>query len=496
MKKLIVILFAAVFAVSAEAAVRRLPALTVAEGENATIDAKGVVSLSSGNTSLAVVTPPDGGSAMVSGIRLGETDITYSDARGPYAVRPVIVVPTYWSMLQKFFQDDPEVNLGVVGDKVVISGQTANVDTLRKLDEARRLDPQRLVVQVNYAAEALGVLVTEYLDTLGVSNVSVKVMGRDVCLTGRMFDKQSIARVDTRVKEFLKDFPGVTVNSDGLRVYKQKILISIEFLSYDINRARNLGIKWPDSISAEFSGGFDYAWNTGGGSSDGGSSGGGGTTGGGTSSSSSSSGGGETRSSNAKVGVSGVKATINMMKQNRVARKLYSTQLSTQSGEPAVFQSGGTIHKVQDSGMSSTTTKEIEYGFIIKTTPVIIDPNTVNLDFELDHKTPINLSESNSRTDLNVERYQTKSKYVVRPGESIVLSGFNKNTEDVTRNGMPFLSKLPFIGKIFFGNTGRNANDVEMILVVTIDWSYEDETKHSQEMREKLMARPVDVEMP
>ena len=483
--KLILALVALAALTGAEAAsLRRLPAVTVAEGETALLDGLNAVGLSSANTAVATVTPPDGNKSTVSGVRLGETEITYTDERGPFAVRSVRTVPTYWAMLQKFFEDDPEVTLGVIGDTVVIAGQTANVDTLRRLDEARRMDQQRLVVQVNYSGSALAVLVTDFLGAAGISNITVQVIGREVCLAGRMYDRQSIDRVTTRVRDFLKDFKGVSVNADGLKIYKQKIIIDIELLSYNVQRARNLGLEPPSAITASMNGELLNYENT---LPHGGGGGGEGGEGGGESS-------GEKLTVKLPLKVDGLQTTIRMLKQNQAAKKLYSTQLSTQSGEPAVFQSGGTMHKVFDANQNSTTTKEIDYGFLIKTTPVIIDPWTVNLDFELDHKVPRNEA---TQEEFDLERYQTKSKYIVRPGESIVLSGFKQTKDSMTKTGWPILSRIPFIGKILFGARNASLDDTDILLVVTINWALENDAAEAVRRRDDMRNRDVStIEMP
>ena len=474
----ILLLALAASAVAGAASLRRLPSVVVAEGETASLDGQNAVGLQCANTAIASVTPPDGNKAILSGVRLGHTEITYLDERGPFAVRPVMVVPTYWEMLQKFFEDDPEVTIGIVGDKIVVAGQTANVDTLRKLDEARRFDADRLIVQVTYSETALSVLVKDFLDSIGQSGIDVKVLGREVCLTGRMFDRPSIVRVEERVRNFLKDFPGVSVNIDGLRIYKQKIIIDIELLSYNVKKARNLGVQTPGAVSVGL--GETMTWDPTGS-----------FAGKGVRTFSGSVGG----SSDKGDSTSQAKAAINMLKQNQAAKKLYSTQLSTQSGEEAVFQSGGTIHKVMEANQNSTTTKEIEYGFIIKTTPTIIDMNTVNLEFELDHKTP-RAESTTSTQDLDIERYQTRSKYVVRPGETIILSGFKQTKSDVTKSGTPLLSRIPFIGKALFGNRSGVNDDTDMLLVVTIDWALENEAPEAIRRRDELRDRSVEIEMP
>ena len=186
----------------------------------------------------------------------------------------------------------------------------------------------------------------------------------------------------------------------------------------------------------------------------------------------------------------GLSARINTLKQNEVAKQLYATTLSTQSGEPAEFQSGGTLYK-ETSDLYKTGITEIEYGYIIKARPTILDGDTVNLEFDLDLRTPIN---DNTTGDTDVSRYQTKSKYIVCPGESILLSGFNHWTEGGSKRGLPFLSTIPFIGGLF-GSEGQDNSSREILLVVTVDWAVED-TEGVRAKADALRGRPVEVPMP
>ena len=531
----IAVLFAA-FAADA-AVVRKLPDMTVVESETVATDALKATSVRSSNDSVFMAALRESGEAVVSGVRLGEAVLSYVDERGVYAARTVTVVPSYWDVLRGMFSEDPEITIAVIGDKVVVSGSTANVDTLRRVETARALDATRIVAQVSYSTAQVGELVKDFLARSAITNIGVNVVGREVCLSGRMYDTQSIEQLKKRVEGFVRDFPGITVNTDDLRIYKQQILISIEFVAYNDNMTRNLGFSGPEAItaSADWNFGYSHSKNTGGSSSWGrtreakgnGSSKSGfdrssaekrtvapgkdettfddsRTTTGNDSLESSvvrtltgdSKKNGDWKhawSGGANVKVDGVKATVNLLKKSGAARTVYSTTLSTQSGIEAEFQNGGTIHRSTTPGMgSSGDMVSIEYGYIIKTTPLIIDDNTVNLDFTLDNKQPI----SRDSADIEISRYQTKSKYLVRPGESIMLSGYKYNHESEDKKGTPWLSRIPWIGERLFGNTNDEIKMHEMLLVVTVNWAVDEASEGVAARVNEMKERKVEVEMP
>ena len=503
---------------------RKLPAMTVVENETVSVDAMNATDVRSANQAIFSAALRESGEAVVTGARLGEAKLMYVDGRGVFASRPVLVVPPYWDIIRRMFSEDPEIMIDIVGDKVVVDGATANVETLRRVGQAKELDPSRIVAQVTYSAAQVGELVSDFLNRAGATNISARVIGHEVCLSGSMYDAQSIEQLRKRVETFLKDFPGLSVNTDDLKVFKQKILINIEFLSFNDTIARNLGFSGPESITASLSWDIshDYGYKRGlthkstttGGhtfvpastsTSEGGEGGGGGKTTTTPAHTDPKDTLERTRdferaltqglTSSAKVGVTGVQATINLLKRNGAAKTLYMTTLSTQSGIEAEFQNGGTIYRTPPAGIASSgDVREIDYGYIIKTTPYIIDANTINLEFNLDNKQDV--STGSAYDDLRLSRYQTKSKYLVRPGESIALSAYDYTTESETKKGTPWLSNIPFIGEYLFGNTEDSSKRTKMLLVVTVNWSVEGDSEETRKAADELRDRKVEVEMP
>ena len=536
--KSIALMLAAVAALSASAAVRKLQEITVCEGTQMTLRGENATGIRSGDAAVATATLRNN-EVSLSAVQVGRTELSFIDDRGVFASARVTVVPAYWAILEKLLADDPDVTVEIVGGKVVLSGSTANSETLRRVRDAKELDPERILSQVSYSSEALEVNVRGFLDRIGCSNITATVVGREVCLSGRVFDKDSAQILGERVRSFLSDFPLVNVNTSDLKVYRQKIFISIEFIDWDDNRARDLGIKAPDAISAFASFTHGLSWDgsdtdsnsssrnlsgnssllstltSSSSSSSTTSSSSGSSAGPSVSSDSSSSSassrygtgggsfdGGRTRGSgssshfgyqgDANLGIREFDVKLNMLKQNGVAKKTYGTTLSTQSGEEVKFQNGGTHYMKTMGNFSSGDVKKIDWGYNITARPVIVDEETVNLDFNLEYSEDLGVIRESG--DYDITKYQTKSRYVVRPGESIVLSGFNKTDEAENKDGIPFLSRIPGM-QWLFGETKTRHEKQEKLLVVTIDWQIEDSEGALKRLR-GLKEREVSVEMP
>ena len=506
-----VCILAAVMTLSVPAAgLRRLPPVTVVEGASVDVSTENAVSVKSSNTAIATVSLPNGGASIVSGLKLGTSELVLNDQRGPFAALTVTVVPSYWDTIQKFFEDDPEVTVSVSGDKVIVSGRTSSHETIRRVEQSKTFDPARIISQVTYSAPAVGQILESYLHHIGYSNVTVSTVGNEVCLSGRLFDRQAITNVQRRAGEFLSDFPGIGVNTDALKLFNQRIILDVELIQYDVTMAENLGIQWPTAISA--TGSFNYDWNVNRNHTENGEH----TL---NDSRTSSTGGEKPTSSSTlnevfngansvargdewKMGmgarVDGVKMTVNLLKQNGASKTLYKTSIATQSGEEAKFQNGGTIHRNTQGTFSGGDLKEIEYGFIITALPKIVDERMLTLVVDLDNKQPINYTpgSSSENTDITVARYQTRSQYMVRPGETILVSGFNRLDEADTKQGLPWLCRIPLIGSWLFGNTQTRNNTSEVVLVVTVNWALEKEDRDSMKRLDDIRGRKAEIGMP
>lgn len=522
---------------SAAAAAKRLPEAQVVEGGALEVRGENATEVKVSNGLVATATLRENEVTLV-GASIGTAELAFVDDRGTFAVMPVKVVPKYWDVLQKLLSDDPDVVVEIVGGKIVLVGATANGETLRTLAEVRRLDPERIISHVTYSAEALTVIVREFLDRIGSTNVAVTVCGREVSLAGSLFDKAAAKALGERVRKLLAEFPGVTVNVDSLTVRRQKILINIQFVDWDDTRARDLGLRGPDSLTAflNFEHGFDWngsdsSANNRSSTRDFGGNGSSGSSASGSWSSSSQSGSDSSQSASSSsrsgsgyshrssdlfqstqagrggtfeslatdayeghlgFGVEKVEVKLNMMKKNGVAKKTYGTTLATQSGEEVKFQNGGTHYMKTGGNFSNGDVRNIEWGYNITAKPVILDDSTVNLDFNLEYSDRVD--PGHETEDYDVVKYQTKSRYMMRPGESIVLSGFNKSAEAEAKHGIPFLSKIPGMTWLF-GETIGDDDRQEKLLVVTVDWLLEDSDgalRRIQEMKD----RKVSVEMP
>ena len=80
-----------------------------------------------------------------------------------------------------------------------------------------------------------------------------------------------------------------------------------------------------------------------------------------------------------------------------------------------------------------------------------------------------------------------KSTIVVQNGETIPLTGFIRENEDLTRNRVPLLGSIPGVG-ILFGNTSKSNNRTELIVLITphVVTTTDERAAAAEELKAKL----------
>ena len=104
MRKLTLLAVAGAVLAANAAVVRKMPDMTVVEGEMVATDSMKATAVRSSNAAVFSAALRESGEAIVSGTRLGEAELSYVDERGVFASRPVMVVPSIGQALTELFQ--------------------------------------------------------------------------------------------------------------------------------------------------------------------------------------------------------------------------------------------------------------------------------------------------------------------------------------------------------------------------------------------------------
>ena len=191
---------------------------------------------------------------------------------------------------------------------------------------------------------------------------------------------------------------------------QQMVEISVEITEINENKSLELGIKWPDELSAAESSIPSLI------------------------------------ESGSWQRLTEFTATLKALETNGAAKILSKPKLITKSGTTAKFIVGGEFPIVATAiGTSSVEWKE--YGIMMTIMPTILP----------DGKIDIKLNTEVSRLDYNapvagypsIAKRQASSNLQIKDGQTMVLAGLIETTKGETVEGIPLLCDIPIIGALF-----------------------------------------------
>lgn len=159
---------------------------------------------------------------------------------------------------------------------------------------------------------------------------------------------------------------------------------------------------------------------------------------------------------------------IDALASNGVAKILDDARVTTLSGQPAAFLSGGEFAVptiVGIGGAQGQTTSFRGFGTSIICTPTVLDNDLIRLQIVPE------LSEINSGNSVggipgvNVRRVQTRVE--LREGQTIALGGVFSRRESAEVTRIPFLGEIPIVGSWLFNTKKATEDENELLIIVT-----------------------------
>ncbi len=136
----------------------------------------------------------------------------------------------------------------------------------------------------------------------------------------------------------------------------------------------------------------------------------------------------------------------------------------TTNGGTANYHTGGEVNVKIATSLGNSTLQKIPFGIELHVQPRL-DPQSgqivVSIDAEQSELSPISGQDVPGRVLTN-----TKTNVHVKLGQSIMLSGFKENAEQLNATGIPGLMRIPILGYLFRSEATDN-NDTENILFIT-----------------------------
>lgn len=337
----------------------------------------------------------------------------------------------------------------ISANQFVLIGQQAG-DTVVQiwLRDGRQLRINLRVTEAN-----LGTTLTEVRELLGgMEGVLARVSAGRILIEGEVFD----LRARERIASIAKLFPTSVVDLVARPGLESLIHVDVKIVEFRRGRLRELGIRWRDDISGPSAGviadfvtnsrfralgeeaeTYAPAFNP----------------------------LGSHTKARAYLGLATtLESRLRALEQNGEALMVAEPRLSCRSGGAARFVAGGEIPVPVINSVGATDVEFREYGVILDVKPVVESSDVVSMRVEtelsqIDHAQRVagipGLLKRRSTTDINL-----------RSGETVVLAGLIQRQRSLDTEGVPAISRVPGVGRLF-GVRGHRQEESEIVIFLT-----------------------------
>lgn len=285
-----------------------------------------------------------------------------------------------------------------------------------------------------------------------VPGASARVAGGRILLEGEIVD----ARPRARVSEVVKLFPEMLVDLTSKPSAETLVHVDVKIVEFRQGQFRELGIRWRDDIAGPSAGVIaDFVTND------------------------------RFRfvgpdtpaapdafdaipghtAAKAYLGIATtLESRLRMLEQSGEALTVAEPRLSCRSGGHARFVAGGEIPVPVVNSVGSTDVEFREYGVILDIKPVVDTPGVVMLRVETEISQVDNAQRVAGIPGLLKRRSSTDID--LRHGDTVVIAGLTQRQRSRDIEGVPGVSRLPAVGRLF-GVKGQRQDESEVVIFLT-----------------------------
>jgi len=167
------------------------------------------------------------------------------------------------------------------------------------------------------------------------------------------------------------------------------------------------------------------------------------------------------------------KAVINALSSVTDVRVVSSPHLMVQDNRTARLQVGDQVPVATQSSISNTnptapTVNNIEFrdtGVVLEVTPRVNQSGAISLEIKQEVSDVIKTTTSGIDSPT-IQQRLVSSHVFVQSGQAIILGGLIRDKQTDKESGLPVLSGIPVLGKLF-GNTDNSHDRTELLILIT-----------------------------
>jgi general secretion pathway protein D len=164
------------------------------------------------------------------------------------------------------------------------------------------------------------------------------------------------------------------------------------------------------------------------------------------------------------------KFILDLLSRETAVRVVSSPSVVVLHNQPATLQVGDEIPVTTRTATNistdnPTTVNEVQYkntGVILKVTPRINSNGLVTMDIEQEiSSVPRTTTETLTPT---ISQRRISSTIAVESGQLVILGGLISEQSDHSKDSIPLLGKIPYVGDVLGGSTGRSKERKELVV--------------------------------
>lgn len=155
---------------------------------------------------------------------------------------------------------------------------------------------------------------------------------------------------------------------------------------------------------------------------------------------------------------------LSAMESLNKGKVVSNPKVMTMNNQEAKITQGTTIYlqsTATGSNLASFTAVDAVLSLAVK--PRIAPGGAIFMDLEITKDEPLGEIAGN----VNISKNTIKTSVLVNDSDTIVIGGIYKKSEQNQDNGIPYLSKLPILGKLLFNEANTTVDDREVLVFIT-----------------------------
>ena len=173
------------------------------------------------------------------------------------------------------------------------------------------------------------------------------------------------------------------------------------------------------------------------------------------------------------TGGSNIQVILDALSNLTHVNVLSSPELLVLNNQTATLQVGDQVPIVTQQAVSTLTStaplvNSVQYqgtGVILKVTPRVNSGGMVMMDISQEVSNVTNTTSSNIDSPT-IQQRKIASSVAVQDGETVALGGLISDSTTRTKNGIPYLQRIPLLGNLF-GDTENVVNRTELMVLIT-----------------------------